>query len=165
MELPARSAQAGKLAPNRFADICRLARGEAYDGQDLVTAQAHDETPQPQQEIGGRSPYAPPPGPLRLSGPVERPGPGALPLRGDLAHIALAPRYLVQNYVCPFPRTIGAADTVLRLHPQEDAEDVALLEAGSAIELLDEVGDWAWICRGPDGPAGFVPRSSLAPLV
>lgn len=86
-------------------------------------------------------------------------------MRGDLAHIALAQRYLVQNYVCPTPRSIGAADAPMLLQPHEDAEQVALLFAGSTVELLDEVGDWAWVCRGPDGPAGFVQLAALAPAL
>jgi hypothetical protein len=49
------------------------------------------------------------------------------------------------------------------LHPQDGAEQVALLSGGSAVELLDEVGAWAWVCRGPDGPAGFVRLAALAP--
>lgn len=86
-------------------------------------------------------------------------------MRGDLAHIALAQRYLVQNYVCPTPRSIGPADTSMSLQPHEDAEQVTVLSAGSTVELLDEVGAWAWVCRGPDGPAGFVRLAALAPAL
>lgn len=117
-----------------------------------------------QQSLDHRS-YGVPTGPLRLSGPVDRPPPGALPLRGDLAHIALAQRYLVQNYVCPTPRTVGAADTAMLLNAHDGAEQVVRLSAGSPIELLDEVGAWAWVCRGPEGPAGFVRLSALAPAL
>ena len=113
---------------------------------------------------GRRHPaYVVPAGPLRLSGPVDRPAQGTLPLRGDLAHIALAQRYLVQNYVCPKPRMVGATDTPMLLHPHDGAEEIAALPAGSAVEMLDEVGAWAWVCRGPDGPAGFVRLAALAP--
>ncbi len=45
--------------------------------------------------------YEVPDGPLNLAGPVARPAPGTLPLRGDLAHIALAGRHLAAHYVIP----------------------------------------------------------------
>lgn len=134
-----------------------------HDGLHLVTAQTQHDDTSSRRDRQAAAPYAIPREPLRLSGPVERPAPGALPLRGDLAHIALAHRYLVQNYVCPMPRTIAAADAPMLLHPHDDAEQVVLLSAGSTVELLDQVGAWAWVCRGPDGPAGFVQLAALTP--
>lgn len=106
--------------------------------------------------------YRVPAEPLRLSGPVTRPAPGTLPLRGDLAHIALATRYLVQNYVKPLIQEVGPEGAVLRLHPTAGAEPVTHLPGASHVELLDQVGSWAWVCRGPDGPTGFVPLAELA---
>ena len=44
-------------------------------------------------------------GPFALAGPVARPD-GALPLRGDLAHIGLAGKYFVPHYAVPQPRTV-----------------------------------------------------------
>lgn len=111
---------------------------------------------------GEQAAYAVPSGPLRLTGPVARPAPGTLPLRGDLAHIALADRYLVQNYVCPVPRVVGPEEAAMRLQPNDDAGVVTRLPAGSSVELLDEVGGWAWVCKGPEGPAGFVHLAALA---
>lgn len=112
-------------------------------------------------EAGGLQ-YGPPSAPLRLSGAVAKPAPGTLPLRGDLAHIALAQRHLVQNYVVPVPCTLAHEDAVLRLQPSEEAHEVMVLAAGSLVELLDLVGNWAWVCLGPDGPSGFVKRGALA---
>lgn len=100
---------------------------------------------------------------LRLDGPVKRPAPGTLPLRGDIAHIALAGRYLVPHYAVPQQRTIGDADVVLRLAGREDGGEVATLAAGSGFELLDTAGNWAWGCVGPEGPSGWIPLSALAP--
>ena len=51
------------------------------------------------------------------------------------------------------------------LHPHDDAEPVGLLSAGSTVELLDQVGTWAWVCQGPEGPAGFVQLAALAPAL
>lgn len=130
-----------------------------------MTVQTRDDALGTGEESQSHSPYAIPAEPLRLSGPVDRPAPGALPLRGDLAHIALAQRYLAQNYVCPTPRTVGAADAPMLLHPHDDAEQVALLSDGSPVEMLDEVGVWAWVCRGPEGPAGFVRLAALVPAL
>jgi hypothetical protein len=53
--------------------------------------------------------YPIPQGQLSLSGPVARPAVGTLPIRGDLAHIALASRYLCAHYVVPHLRVVGAA--------------------------------------------------------
>ena len=109
--------------------------------------------------------YTVPAEPLRLSGPVARPAPGTLPLRGDLAHIALAQRYLVQNYVNPARREVGPRSVSLRLHPSEKAEAVAQLPAASSVEKLDEVGEWVWVCCGPNGPTGYLHLAELAPAL
>ncbi|MGB3377998.1 hypothetical protein [Allopontixanthobacter sediminis] len=106
--------------------------------------------------------YELPEGLLTLDGPVVRPAPGTLPLRGDLAHIALADRYLVAHYVVPQLYRIGAADAALKLTASADARTVATLPAGSSFEVLDHAGAWSWGCVGPDGPTGYVPTAQLA---
>ncbi|TCD06897.1 hypothetical protein EYB45_00145 [Erythrobacteraceae bacterium CFH 75059] len=100
--------------------------------------------------------------PLRLTGAVDRPVPGTLPLRGDLAHIALARTHLVQNYVAPLPGAVGARPTSLRLQPAEDSPVVAELAPAQPLEILDRAGAWIWVCLGPQGPSGYVPASALA---
>ena len=107
--------------------------------------------------------YSLPQGIVGLTGPAARPAPGTLPLRGDLAHIALAERYLAAHYVIPMLRRIGTADATARLQPRDDAETGSTFVAGEQVELLDEAGDWAWITRGPEGPSGYVRRGALAP--
>lgn len=109
------------------------------------------------------SDYAVPAGGLGLKGPVERPAPGSLPLRGDLAHMALAGTHLAAHYVIPHLRTVGAAGAGLRLSPRADAEVFATLPASSRFELLDVAGEWVWGCPGPQGPAGWCRASELAP--
>jgi len=103
-----------------------------------------------------------PDGIVGLTGAVERPEPGTLPLRADLAHIALAHRFLAVHYVIPQIRTIGPEDTPLMLAPREDSEVLVTLPAGTAIEALDCSGAWCWVCRGPEGPSGYVPVTSLS---
>lgn len=106
--------------------------------------------------------YELPTGDLGLKGPVDRPAPGTLPLRGDLAHIALADRYLVPHYVVPQLFSVTTA-TELKLTADGDAETVATLAAGSTFEVLDYVGDWYWGCVSVDGPTGYVPNDALTP--
>lgn len=109
------------------------------------------------------SEYAVPAGVLGLKGPVEKPVPGTLPLRGDLAHIALAGTHLAAHYVIPQIHTVGAAGASLRLTPRADAEVFATLPADSRFELLDLAGEWVWGCPGPQGPSGWCRASELAP--
>jgi hypothetical protein len=109
------------------------------------------------------SDYAVPEGVLGLNGPVEKPAPGSLPLRGDLAHMALAGTHLAAHYVIPHVRAVGAAGAELRLNPRGDAEVFAQLAPGSRFELLDVAGEWVWGCPGPQGPAGWCRAAELAP--
>ncbi len=104
--------------------------------------------------------YSIPNGPLSLSGPIERAA-AHLPMRGDLAHIALAHRYLVAHYVVPQIETLNQA-TDMRENAKADAEIICALEAEQSIELLDIAGDWAWVCLGPEGPAGYVALECIA---
>ncbi len=98
---------------------------------------------------------------IGLTGPIERPEAGTLPLRGDLAHIALAGRYLAAHYVVPLRRTVGPQDAVLKLTMRDDAEEGAMIAAGSTIEVLDTAGKWVWVACGPDGPSGYLHTESL----
>jgi hypothetical protein len=106
--------------------------------------------------------YAVPEGPFCLSGPIARPEPGELPLRGDLAHIALAGTHLAAHYVIPSQAIIGAQAVALKINPDDDAESHAKLAAGTTIEVLDIAGDWVWLCFGPTGPAGYCRSGALA---
>lgn len=107
--------------------------------------------------------YAVPQGVLGLQGPVERPVPGSLPLRGDLAHIALAGTHLAAHYVIPQVRVVGEGGAGLRLNPRDDNDVFAQLAPASRFELLDVAGEWVWGCPGPHGPAGWCRASELAP--
>ena len=110
--------------------------------------------------MGNKADYAIPEGILGLSGPVKRPRPGTLPLRGDLAHIALAGTHLAAHYVVP--HLVTARDAMVMHTGQNTKSDVsAEVETGEELELLDVQGDWAWVCKGPQGPSGFVPLAQL----
>jgi hypothetical protein len=106
--------------------------------------------------------YGVPDGVLGLLGPVERPAPGTLPLRGDLAHVALAGIHLAAHYVIPEVREAGAAGANLRLAPEDDADIVRKLAEGTRLEMLDVAGDWVWACLGPEGPTGYCRARELA---
>lgn len=106
--------------------------------------------------------YSPPDGQISLSGPVERPAAGTLPIRGDLAHIALASRYLVAHYVAPQPRRIGPDGATLLGRPRDGSDPVAHLDPGAAFEALDYAGEWCWGCCGPEGPTGYLRIDQLA---
>lgn len=107
--------------------------------------------------------YPLPEGTIGLMGPVARVAPGTLPLRGDLAHIALAGRYLAAHYVVPQPRIVGEEGATLRLAPRDDAEPVIAIEAGAQLEALDYAGDWCWACCGAEGPSGYLRTALFAP--
>lgn len=106
--------------------------------------------------------YDLPRGTVTLAGPVDKPEPGTLPLRGDMAHVALADRFLVTHYVQPQKRSIGADGATLRLAPAANAAAVAQMESGSTFEALDFAGGWCWGCCGPEGPTGYVEIGSLS---
>ena len=107
--------------------------------------------------------YAVPAGVLGLKGPVEKPAPGTLPLRGDLAHMALAGIHLAAHYVLPQVRAVGVNGAGLRLSPRADDPVFVQLAPETRFELLDVAGEWAWGCPGPQGPSGWCRTSELAP--
>ena len=114
--------------------------------------------------MNGKVTYTVPIGPLRLAGPVVRPAPGTLPLRGDLAHIALAGKHLAAHYVIPYGYTVAADGAALHMTPDNDSEIIQDLAADSYFEVLDFSGNWAWGCLSPDGPSGYVMSAQLSPV-
>nr|WP_269060279.1 hypothetical protein [Citromicrobium bathyomarinum] len=96
-----------------------------------------------------------------MTGPVVWPEKGTLPLRRDLAHIDLAPRFLVANYAVPVPMQIGDAPAPLVRSTLEEDDVITTLEPGASFEALDVTGSWVWGCLGPEGPSGYVRRSAF----
>lgn len=105
--------------------------------------------------------YPIPQGQLALSGPVARPAPGTLPLRGDVAHIALANRYLVPHYVVPQELAVTRGPAPIRLGMDQASEQIAVLATGDRFEALDITSNWIWGSCGPDGPTGYVARTAF----
>jgi len=106
--------------------------------------------------------YAVPNGVLGLKGPVEKPAPGTLPLRGDLAHIALAGKHLAAHYVIPQIQTVGENGVDVMENTRDDSPQITRFEGGTKVEVLDVAGDWIWGCLGPDGPSGYMKASCLS---
>jgi hypothetical protein len=102
-----------------------------------------------------------PPGPFALTGPVAKPDPRRTPMRGDIAHIALAGKYFVPHYVVPQQRMAGDMGANLYAAASEDAEILDGLAPGERFDLLDSAGQWAWGCLSENGPVGYVPLAEL----
>lgn len=101
-----------------------------------------------------------------MPGPMKITDPARTPVRGDLAHIALAGRYFVPHYAVPLSRRIAAGGAALRTSARPDAEILADLPAGSAFDVLDIAGATAWgqvveAAGGEDGLVGYVPLDRL----
>ncbi|MCP9222511.1 hypothetical protein MKP08_07100 [Erythrobacter sp. LQ02-29] len=111
---------------------------------------------------GNLTDYSPPAGQVGLTGPVAVPESGTLPVRGDLAHIALAERYLVAAYAIPVRMTVREGAATLYAARDDRSDTVAELAEGSAFEALDVTESWVWGCVAPTGPSGYVRRSALA---
>ncbi len=107
------------------------------------------------------SPYCVPAGDLGLKGPVEKPAPGTLPLRGDLAHIALAGTHLAAHYVIPGSALVRSEETAMHSLARDDSEVTLILDRGAALEVLDAGEEWTWCCLGPAGPSGYVLTRAL----
>ncbi len=82
-------------------------------------------------------------GKFGLTGPVVLPDPTRAPLRGDLAHIALAGHYLVPHYAAPQPRRI-LRPTVLCSGADKPETNRGELAEGDIFDVLDITGEWAW---------------------
>ena len=107
------------------------------------------------------SDYQVPDGDLGLKGPVQKPAPGTLPLRGDLAHIALAGTHLAAHYVIPTYACVTASRTNMRAFARDDADINTELAKGREVEVLDIGHEWVWCCLGPQGPSGYVHTDCL----
>ena len=105
--------------------------------------------------------YKIPEGQLVLDGPIKRPEPGTLPIRGDVAHIALAERFLVPHYVVPDILHVARGPAALHLAMDAESGVLLSLDTGAPFEALDITENWVWGCCGPGGPTGYVARWAL----
>jgi hypothetical protein len=60
-------------------------------------------------------------------------------------------------------RAIVASGAQLLAEPKADSEIRAELAGGSAFNVLDLTGGWAWGQIGEDGFVGYVPMAALSP--
>lgn len=103
-----------------------------------------------------------PVGQLGLSGPSEALDAAHWPVRGDLAHIALAGRCFVPHYAVPMPhRLLGAAP--LRRAGRDAAEVLTDLAEGAVFDVLDMSGGWCWGQAGAGGFVGYIRQEQLEP--
>ena len=112
-------------------------------------------------ETLGRGQYA-------LTGPAQPFDAAHWPVRGDLAHMALAGRCFVPHYAVPMAQRVRGA-VALCAAPKDDAAVRAVLAAGAAFDVLDVTGGWAWglVAEVPGalgGLVGYVPAAALAPI-
>ncbi len=99
-------------------------------------------------------------GQYQLSGPTKGRDPLRTPVRGDLAHIALAGHCFVPHYAVPMPHTLVAA-AQLRKSARDDGEALAPIAKGNLFDVLDISGGWAWGQVGADGLVGYLPLGVL----
>ncbi|MEL1249501.1 hypothetical protein [Aurantiacibacter gilvus] len=104
-------------------------------------------------------------GPFALAGPIARPDPRKVPLRGDLAHVGLAGKHFVPHYAVPQPRGVLPGGARLLAEPSETAEELCVLLEGDSFEVLDLSREWAWGCLSLEGPVGYVHLDHLEPVV
>ena len=91
-----------------------------------------------------------------LTGPQPKAESGSTPLRGDLAHIALAGRYFVPHYAVPQPRSVMPGGAPLLSGTVLGAEEICTLMEGDSFEVLEVSGGWAWGCLSLEGPVGYI---------
>lgn len=86
---------------------------------------------------------------------------GCAPVRGDLAHIALAGKVFVPHYAVPMPHFVARDGAEMRAVADRKADAVSTLSEGATFDVLDIAGDWAWGQHGEDGPVGYVALENL----
>ena len=107
-------------------------------------------------------------GQYALIGPAQPFDATHWPVRGDLAHMALAGRCFVPHYVVPMPHKVRG-NVPLRAAPKDEGAVRETLAAGAAFDVLDVTGGWAWglvaeVSGALGGVVGYVPAAALAPI-
>ena len=106
-----------------------------------------------------------PGGQFGLTRPAEKLDAAHWPVRGDLAHIALAGRCFVPHYAEPMPHVVCAGGALLRKAGADEAEALAELAQGTRFGVLDIAGGWCWGQVEGGGPmrglVGYLPQGAL----
>ncbi len=89
-----------------------------------------------------------------MTGPVKWPDHTRAPIRGDLAHIALAGRYLVPHYAVPQPRPV-LRTTMLCVGADKPEDHRGRIAEGTTFDVLDIAGEWAWGIEHSDSEDGL----------
>lgn len=104
-----------------------------------------------------------PTGQLQLSGPSEKLDAAHWPVRGDLAHIALAGRVFVPHYAVPMPHALRE-DAELKEAARLEATTLDVYPAGAMFDVLDMAGGWAWGQAQENGKVGYFRLDQLSAL-
>ena len=95
-----------------------------------------------------------------LTGPSPALAPGYVPVRGDLAHIAMAGKWFVPHYAVPMPHVVRAGGAPL-LKAAGGSDVLEQLAAGARFDVLEMSGGWCWGQAGPEGFVGYVAADKL----
>ena len=99
-----------------------------------------------------------------LAGPSPVRVPGHVPVRGDLAHIAMAGKWFVPHYAVPMPHVVRVGGAAL-LKSANGAEVLENLAAGTRFDVLEIAGGWCWgQISNASGEGGFVGYVAMANL-
>ena len=99
-----------------------------------------------------------------LTGPSPALVPGHVPVRGDLAHIAMAGKWFVPHYAEPMPHVVcnGGAPLLKSANGTEVLENLA---TGARFDVLEIAGGWCWgqisNAAGEGGFVGYVAAGNL----
>ena len=96
-----------------------------------------------------------------LTGSSSLPDPATHAYRKDLADVGLAGRVIASHYAEPLVRHLMAPASFVAT-PSAEAEQLAALQAGAELRVLDISLGWAW-GYGPDGRVGYVTAEAVAP--
>lgn len=95
-----------------------------------------------------------------LTGPSPALVPGHVPVRGDLAHIAMAGKWFVPHYAVPMPHVVRTDGAPL-LKSANGTEVLENLAAGACFDVLEVSGGWCWGQASEGGFVGYVAVDKL----
>ena len=85
--------------------------------------------------------------------------------RPDLADIALKGRVEAEGFVSPEPAMLTAPVVALRPRPDTSVGIDTELLMGEEVRVLERRDGWAWVQAVDDGYVGYLPETTLGPVV